>query len=235
MVRDVGERTGILAFGDDIPARLRSRPVADIDRTMAFVKMIHPGYDVEPIGGNALRYATYPPEDVVFASSSAGLDIVCDRRLTFDNPSTLPEHLQRIGSGRRIATLGMHSVVDWLSYAAWSNGVLVRSLTVSPDGGIIENLGGPLPFEAPYWAGEHPVVSTGEDPYPLPFHPLDLGQAALRHLFGFVNDGPSRPDDVPTGEVQLLGFRVTDPTGEEQAQREFMAQMLREILGQPPA
>lgn len=235
MVRDVGERAGILAFGDDIPGRLRRRPVADIDRTREFVTMIHPGYVVEPIGGSALRYATYPPDDVVFASSSAGLDIVCDRRLTFDNPSTLPEHLRRIGSGRRMATFGEHSVVDWLSYAAWSDGVLVRSLTVSPDGGIIENLGEPLPFEAPYWAGEHPVASTGEDPYPLPFHPHGLGQAALRHLFGFVNDGPSRPDDVPTGEVHLLGFRVTDPTGAEQEEREFMAQLLREILGQPPA
>lgn len=134
----MGERAGILAFGDDIPARLRSRPVADIDRTTELVEMIHPGFVVEPIGGNTLLYATYPPDDVVFASSSADLDIVCDRRLTFDNPSTLPEHLQRIGSGRRIATLGMHSVVDWLSYAAWSDGALVRSLTVSPDGGIIE-------------------------------------------------------------------------------------------------
>lgn len=234
MVPDVGERAGILAFGDDIPARLRSRPVADIDRTTTFVEMVHPGYVVEPIDGSALLYATYPPDDVVFASSSTGLDMVCDRRLTFDNPSTLPEHLQRIGSGRRIAALGMHSGADWLSYAAWSGGVLVRSLTVSPDGGIIENIGEPLPFEAPYWAGEHPVVSSGDDPYPLPFHPLDLGQAALRHLFGFVSDGPSRPDDVPTGEVHLLGFRVTDPTGGEQQEREFMAQLLREALGQPP-
>ena len=73
-----------------------------------------------------------------------------------------------------------------------------------------------------------------EDPYPLPFHPLDLGQAAQRHLFGFVTDGPDHPDDVSTGEVDLLGFRVTDPTGAEQANRRAMRQMIREILGQPP-
>jgi hypothetical protein len=236
---DMGEKIGILAFGDDdIPARLRGRPAADSDRTVELVSRTHPGYLVEPIGGCALRYATYPPDDVVFASSSAGLDIVCDQRFTFVHPSTLPEYLRRIGDGRRIAVLGMHSVVDWLSYATWSDGALVRSLNLSPDGGIIENIGEPLPFEAPYWAGQHPVAPMGgtdEGPYPLPFHPLDLGQSALRHLFGFVTDGPHHPDDVAAGEVDLLGFRVTDPTGAEQADREADRQdvlrMVREAMG----
>lgn len=227
----MGEKTGMLAFGaDDIRARLRGRPAADADRTREFVEKVHPGYVVEPIDGSALRYASYPPDDVVFASSSPGLDIVCDQRLTFEHPSTLFDRLSEIGDGRRIATIGMHSVVDWLSYATWSDGALVRSLTLSPDGGIIENIGEPLPFEAPYWAGAHPV----DDPYPLPFHPLDLGQAALRHLFGFVTDGPRRPDDVPAGEVDLLGYRVTDPTGAEQADREALLQMVREAMAPPP-
>ncbi|GLI01455.1 DUF6928 family protein [Phytohabitans aurantiacus] len=183
-------------------------------------------------GGRALRYATYPPDDVVFASSSAGLDIVCDQRLTFDRPSTLPDHLRRIGDGQRGATLGTHSVVDWLSYATWSDGTLVRSLTLSPGSGIVENIGEPLPFEVAYWAGQHPVES--EDPYPLPFHPLDLAQAALRHLFGFATDGPPGAGDVPADAVDLLGYRVTDPTGGEQANREAMLQLLREAMGQPP-
>lgn len=230
----MGEKTGILAFGDDIPARLRGRPVADAARTRELVEKVHPGYVVEPVGGRALRYATYPPEDVVFASSSTGLDIVCDQRLTFDYPSTVPEHLRRIAGGRRIAMLGAHSVVDWLYYATWSDGALVRLLALSPDGGVIESIGEPLPFEAPYWAGAHPVPPADgpdEDPYPLPFHPLDLGQEALRELFGFVTDGSHRPGDVPTDEVELLGFRVTDPSGAEQQSRESLRQMVREILG----
>lgn len=221
----MGMKAGVLAFGDDIPARLRGGPAPDEDRTRAFVKTVHPGHIVEPIDGCELLYATYPPEDVVFASSSPGLDIVCDQRLTFVQPSTLPEHLVRIGDGRRAAMLGMHSVSDWLSYATWSDGVLVRSLNLSPDSGVIESIGEPLPFEAPYWAGDHPV----EEPYPLPFHPLDLGQAALRHLFGLIVDGP-HPDDRPARAVDMLGFRVTDPTGAEEATREAMRQEVLEMV-----
>jgi len=64
------------------------------------------------------------------------------------------------------------------------DGRLVRSLGVSPDTGIVEDIGEPYPFERPYWAGEHPVTSTfpGQGPYPLPFHPLDLDEEALRAL-----------------------------------------------------
>ena len=52
---------------------------------------------------------------------------------------------------------GMHSVVDWLCFAVWEDGRLIRSLSLSPDGGIQENIGEPFAFELPYWAGEHPV------------------------------------------------------------------------------
>ncbi|WP_165949437.1 DUF6928 family protein [Kribbella turkmenica] len=41
---------------------------------------------------------------------------------------------------------------------------------LAPDDGVLENLGEPLPFERPYWAGEHPV-EVDEEPYPLEFHP----------------------------------------------------------------
>jgi hypothetical protein len=51
----------------------------------------------------------------------------------------------------------MHSVVDWLAFAVWEDGVLVRSLSLSPDGGGLENIGEPYDFEVPYWAGEYPV------------------------------------------------------------------------------
>ncbi|WP_439145646.1 DUF6928 family protein [Streptomyces canus] len=33
----------------------------------------------------------------------------------------------------------MHSVVGWFAFAAWGDGRLLRSLSLSPDSGIIEN------------------------------------------------------------------------------------------------
>jgi len=48
-----------------------------------------------------------------------------------------------------------HSVVDWFAYAIWQDGVLLRSLSVSP-GEVFEDIGAPPPFEAPFWAGGRP-------------------------------------------------------------------------------
>nr|WP_244282455.1 hypothetical protein [Micromonospora chersina] len=42
---------------------------------------------------------------------------------------------------------GMHSAVEWLGFAVWEDGELVRSLTLSPDAGIRENTGEPYDFE----------------------------------------------------------------------------------------
>jgi hypothetical protein len=129
----------------------------------------------------------------------------------------------------------MHSVVDWLGFAVWEDGRLVRSLSLSPDGGIQENIGEPYDFELPYWAGKHPIDPAPgwpiQEPYPLPFHPLDLGEEALRALFGFVVEGYPHPGDIDAEAVHLHGFRVTDPSGEEQAAREAMYEQARRAMG----
>jgi hypothetical protein len=49
----------------------------------------------------------------------------------------------------------------------------------------------------------------GEEPYPLPFHPLQLGEDALRGLFGFVLEGEPAADDVDIRAVRLLGYTIT--------------------------
>lgn len=77
---------------------------------------------------------------------------------------------------------------------------------------IIGNIGGGLAFEEPFWAGDFPA--TDDDDYMFPFHPLELGEAALDNLFGFVFEGyTDMPGDngVDPFEVILVGFRVTAP------------------------
>lgn len=235
---DVGAKTALLAFadGDIRPALLRAVP-AERSATEALVRQVHPGYVVAPADDSTLFDDIYPPDDTTYATVLAGAELYCDQRLVLDRPSELPEHLRRAGAGRRIIMHAMHSVVDWLAFAVWEDGVLIRSLSLSPDGGIRENVGKPYDFELPYWAGEHPVEPVpgwpDQGPYPLPFHPLALGEEALRALFGFVVEGYPDPDDIDPEAVHLHGFRVTDPSGEEQAAREAMYADTRRAMGSP--
>ncbi|QLQ40126.1 DUF6928 family protein [Micromonospora robiginosa] len=234
----MGAKTALLAFTDgDIRPALRGATRSERAETEALVRQVHPGYVTEPADDNTLLDGTYPPDDLTYATVLAGTELYCDRRLVLDRPSELPEHLHRAGAGRRIIMHGMHSVVDWLGFAVWEDGVLIRSLSLSPDGGIQENIGKPYDFELPYWAGEHPVKPVpgwhNQDPYPLPFHPLDLGEEALRALFGFIIEGLPSPDDIDADSVHLHGFRVTDPSGEEQAAREAAYVEALQNMGPP--
>ncbi len=188
-------------------------------------------------GETTLVEGANPPDDVTRVAVLAGADLFCDWRLVLDRPSQIPEHLLEAAAGRRIIMHGMHSVVDWLCFAVWEDGQLIRSLSLSPRSGIHENIGEPFDFERPFWAGEHPVEPVpgwpDQGPYPFAFHPLELGEAALRALFGFVLEDYPDPDDIDPDSVHLHGFRVTDPTGQAQAEREAIYAQARQTMGTP--
>ncbi|WP_343442044.1 DUF6928 family protein [Micromonospora schwarzwaldensis] len=233
----MGAKTALLAFadGDLRSALLDARPSAPADAEV-LVREALPGYDVTLVGDSSLD-ASYPPDDITCATVLPGAEVLCDRRLVLERPSELPAHLLAAGAGRRIVMHGMHSVVDWLCFAVWEDGRLIRSLSLSPDGGIVENIGEPFDFERPYWAGEHPVEPvpgcSDEGPYPLPFHPLELGEEALRALFGFVIEGFPAPDDIEAHTVRMYEFRVVDPSGDEQAAREAAYKQALRDMGPP--
>lgn len=218
----MGARAGILAFSDgDFAGPLRRLPLADAGLTAALVAEVYPGYLAEPVRGCPLDEATDPAQDIVYALRVPGLGIMCDQRFHPYKPSEMQEHVHEIAIGRRVALCAMHSADDSFSYAVWEDGVLTRSLSIalsSPDR-IIEDIGEPLEFERPFWARRRQYL----DSYPgtLGFHPLDMGEQALRSLFGFVLEGmTSEPCDLDAAQIAMLGYRVTDPTGAGQAARE---------------
>jgi hypothetical protein len=179
----------------------------------------------------------HPPEGLGYATSVPGAELVCAQHFMVDHPSRLPAHLIEASRGRRLALHAMHSVSDWLAFAVWEDGRLVRSLSLSPGSGIMEDVGDPLPFELPYWNGRHPVEPIPgwprQEPYPLPFHPLELGEEALRALFGFILEGLPRPDDLDPEGVPLLGFNLTDPDGPTPAERQAEREALLARMGEP--
>ncbi|MFD4168975.1 DUF6928 family protein [Streptomyces albidoflavus] len=212
----MGAKTALLMYADGaIPGLLRHAGPPDPERTSALVRRSYPHTEIEPCQDSNLSRGIYPPGGRAYAGSWPGLDVLTDRRLMTDTPSHLPEHLVSAGAGRRLVLHAMHSVVDWLAFAVWEDGHLLRSLSLSPDRGVIENIGTPLPFEQPYWSGDRPAdviprPDEDEEPYPLPFHPLELGEEALRSLYGFVQEGYPEPDDVDAATVRLLGLCFGD-------------------------
>ncbi|MER6484669.1 MULTISPECIES: DUF6928 family protein [Streptomyces] len=235
----MGARTGLLVYADgDVPGLLRHVGASDPERTSRMMRRLYPGCEIEEARGAVLGEAVYPPAGTACAASWPGVEVICDRRLMIDFPSRLPGHLVAASAGRRLVLHAMHSVVDWLAFAVWEGGRLIRSLSLSPDRGIIENIGQPLPFELPYWAGDRPanvVARPGEEeePYALPFHPLELGEDALRSLCGFVQEGRPEPGDVDADEVELHGFRVSDPHAPDLARREEALRKAVERMGPP--
>jgi hypothetical protein len=230
----MGAKTALLAFAEgDIRPALLGATGPGRDEAAELVRQVHPGYTVEPAEEGTLSECVYPPDGITYAAALAGANVFCDRRLVFDRPSQLPAHLRKVGAGRRIIMHGMHSGSDWLSFAVWEDGELIRSLSLSPDGGIGENIGEPFGFELPYWAGDRRVEPVPgwptHEPYPLPFHPLELGEDALRALFGFILEGRPDSNDIDKDSVHLHGFRVTDPSSKEQAEREALAALVRQM------
>lgn len=206
----MGAKDWMLLYADDDVARiLRSQPQLDRTATQAFVERLHPGTRLTPIADACLDY-TNPPDSEIYAGVFPGLTVLCSEEAALDRPSTLHRRFLDEAGGRTLYLHASHSVIDWFGYAIWTgNGELTRSLSLRPDDGVIENLGEPLEFERPYWAGERPLVYGRQKiAYPLPFHPLELAQDALRALFGFQYEGEVYDDDPDLEEITLAAYRL---------------------------
>jgi hypothetical protein len=211
----MGAKTAMLVYATgDATAALRAGPRLDRDATRAFVARLYPRHQVTELEDGTLLEDVNPPEGRVYAACFDGLTWLCTSEVALDHPSRLDQRLLDIAEGRTVYLHAMHSVVDWFAYAIWTGGKLTRALSLSPDSGILENIGQPLPFETSYWAGDHALeTEPNEQPYPLPFHPLELGEDALRALFGFNYEGFVNPDDPDLESIPLAGFSVQRVSG----------------------
>jgi len=199
----VGAKTWMLVCAERrVGEVLSSGAALDRQATLQLATKLFPKEKLDPMGDGNLCY-TCPPDNEIHLGCFAGVSIVAAKEFAIDYPSKLPERFVSYGSGATIYLHAMHSVVDWFAFACWDRGKLVRSLSVSPESGVLEDLGQRLPFEEPYWSGRHPVGDDEEEEeYPLPFHPLELGEAALNEFFGYQLEGSldavvRRPESIP--------------------------------------
>ena len=202
----MGAKTCLVAQAQgDVRGILAERPDLLESETTGFVAALFPG----------LRFGAPRPADLtwtfvrdrsVIAGCFPGLRIVVAAEVAGDRPSQLPPRF--ISAHGTTLLHAMHSVVDWCAFAVWRDGVLIRSLSVSPEG-VIEDIGERLPFEKPYWDGERPAVDPEEeaaDAYPLPFHPLELGEHALLEFLGFQLGSVVDETMLDPASIRLLCF-----------------------------
>ena len=208
----MGARDWLLVYSDgDTRKILQSGPVLDREAARAVAGRLYPDRVITPIDDGSFEESLNPEDGEIYVAAYPGLTIVSTSDAAEDYPSLISRTLREGAPGREVGLHAMHSVVDWFAYAIWTDGTLRRALSLSPDAGILENIGTPLPFEAPYWAGERALEVDAEDdhPYPLPFHPLELAEDALRELLGFCLEGESAADDPDVWEWPMAGFAIT--------------------------
>jgi len=201
----VGAKTWMLVYANaKVGEALSGRPQLDRDATQQLAMTLFPKDKLERVGDGDLSF-TCPSRDEILIGCFPGISILAAKEFAIDHPSKLPAPFISAGGSGTIYLHAMHSVVDWLAFAQWIDGKLVRSLSLSPDSGILEDIGQRLPFEGPFWSGQNPVtVDDEKDDYPLPFHPLEMGEAALKEFFGhqlegecFVDAALLQPESIP--------------------------------------
>jgi hypothetical protein len=188
----------------DVRSVLRKAPPPDRAEVRAVVGRLYPDHDITELEDVTLEHGN-PPDGRVYVGCFDGLTVVCTGDVALDKPSAVARRFLAEARGRTTYVHAMHSVVDWGAFAVWeADGTLRRALSLSPGLGVTENVGEPFEFEMPYWAGQRRL----DGDYPLPFHPLELAEDALRAFFGFVYEGSCLDDDPELEDVVLVAFAV---------------------------
>jgi hypothetical protein len=197
----------MLVYSDgNAASALRGSARPDPDATLRLVRSLFPKDKLQLTGEGDISY-TCPPDDELHAGCFPDVSVVAAKEFGIDYPSRLPASFISAGGRNTVYLHAMHSVVDWFAFAQWTNGQLVRSLSLSPNSGILEDIGPRLPFEDPFWSGKHPATDDDQSDYPFPFHPLELGEAALKEFFGYQLEGLIDPTLLEPESVPLLKYK----------------------------
>ena len=197
----MGAKTWMLVHANtNVAETLSGSPPLDRDATLLLAASLFSKYKLEPIGEGDISF-TCPPNNEVHIGCFPGVSILAAKEFAIDYPSKLlasfvsPEH------GGTVYLHAMHSVVDWFAFAQWVNGCLIRSLSGLPTAAFWKISANGYPLKSRFAPAkiQSPVTVVR---YPLPFHPLEMGEAALKEFFGYQLEGfgdapPLQPESIP--------------------------------------
>ena len=213
----MGAKTWMLVGCDGSPKDIfTNSPVLDREGARELARRMFPrGAFTEVMDGDLS--STNPPDDEIYVGVFPGLSVIAAGEFGIDFPSRLPKEYLAALPYRNVFLHAMHSVVDWFAFSVWEDGKLRRALSLSPDSGILEDIGEKYSFEVPFWRGDHRDEEDDEDldeeeKYPFVFHPLDLGEAVLGNLFGYVLEGYQDLSVFDPEEVPLMTLKRSPKT-----------------------
>lgn len=188
---------------------LVKNPELDREACVSLAKKLLPGVALQEKEDGSLDLLN-PGKREIFVGVYGDLKIIAHEDFSGEFPSRIGKHWHSAELGSTTYVHATHSVVDWCAFGLWNEGTLVRALSVSPDGGVREDIGNKLLFETPFWDGSS-ALEDDED-YPLPFHPLELSAAALLAILGFQFEG--HPDDwvCDPMEIPIMKFEISKNT-----------------------
>lgn len=204
----MGAKTWMIVYSNgDVPLVWSREPKLNSERNSKILSVLFPGEKYGEIENGNLA-STCPDNSYVQIADLDEVLIVATHEVAIDNPSKIPRNFVSFESYKYTYVFAMHSGVDWFAFAVWESGSLIRSLSVSPDSGIIEDIGAHLSFEEDYWNNKHPAVDPDDDDdsYPLAFHPLDFGESVLLHLMGYQYEGLTSFNKVDPENIAMHCF-----------------------------
>lgn len=208
----MGAKSAIIMYADKPPRQLlHGGLVSDESAAKALAAAAFPDAVPTGIGQDNLAENARPATGLVYAARFPGVDVLACDKFMLDDPRLLPEPLFDLAEGRAMYVHFRHSVVDWLAFGEYRDGEWRRLLSLSPDSGIMVDIGQRLDCETAYWDGHHPVdpdPDFGGTDYALPFHPLELAEDVMAEALGFTLEGV--PTALDPFDIPMHGFRL-DP------------------------
>lgn len=199
----MGYSCNVVAVSPGIPRTdIQKHPEGGVDAAVAAVARFFPEHS--PTGRSTTAedgFSTPNPDHLYVGTWGDTVVIGLEDPDTDAVTAQLADH---IAPHEIIWSLSLQSTVDHCGFGAQGPGYdrsLVAWSDADPDTASELITGTPLPFEEPYLAGEHP---SSDDPaeqsdYPYPFHPLDLGNAAMLWIFGVEAETP--PEDAIVADL----------------------------------
>ena len=174
---------------------LRREPKADRGFGRKLLAQVNPAWPITPIGSFPLNRSSVPGRDEFYIAGFPGISVVRMRVDVTELSSPTQWHTALPAADVFVIALGTDS--DFGGFAHFNGEKVSRSFCATRTS-VIEDIGLPEPFEAPYWAGEKAEQAGG---IALPFEPKDLALAAEEAWLG-AEIGQNGPD------INVVGYAV---------------------------